>query len=81
MTDFIQSLLPDAFERILWLAVLVILAFTRLHRMLREERRKDQLLREFLAHYSEDKVWPADAHESLRVMLHKEPIKLIDIRK
>ena len=81
MTELIQSILPDAFERTLWLVILIILAGTRFHRMRREESRKDKLLSAFLAHYSEDKVWPADAHDSLRVMLHKEPIKLIDIRK
>ena len=81
MIDRLQSIAPDEIKRVLWPVILGILVGTRFHRMGREESCKDQLLSAFLAHYSHGKVGPADAHDSLRLMLHKEPIKLIDIRK
>ena len=81
MIDCPQSIAPDEIKRILWLVILGGLVGTRFHRMGRKESRKDQLLSAFLAHYSHGKVGPADAHASLRLMLHKEPIKLIDIHK
>ena len=81
MIDCLQSIDPDEIKRVLWLVIFGILAGTRFHRMRREESHKDQPLSAFLAHYSHGKVGPADAHASLRLMLHKEPIKLIDIHK
>ena len=81
MMDIIEFLMPSTFERILALLIFVALTCVRIHRMRREEARKDRLLDVFLKHYSQDKAWPAGTSESLRVMLQKDPVGLIYVQK
>ena len=81
MTDFLEFLDPDHFERMLWLIIFASFAALRYHRMIREERRKDRLMDLFLKHYGDDKSWPPGTHESLRVMLQKDSTTLVNLRK